>query len=1774
MPDLRTLNKQEHQLRKSLEGIQQFVSGFQSKRDAGQVSVRLEALDKLFSQFLETRLQIELLLEDAVEDGDEEALVEQNDKVQQNFENCYYALKSELQAFQSIGCSTLKNSTSQAPDAQSGTQFAKVKLPEIKLPSFTGKINEWVPYRDSFRSLIHDSNLLTEVDKFTYLMSSLSGDALQEINCIDLSAANYAVAWKALESRYENKKLIVKAHLDALFAVEALKKESYEELNRLISAFEKNLQMLEKIGEKPSDWSTILAYMVCSRLDMATLRHWETHHNSKEVAQYPAVMDFLKSHCSVLQSIAPSRPTVPIQQRQSRPAVCNTSFKSTLKCHFCSEPRHSVFQCARFQRMSVPERIEAANRNKLCRNCLYPGHFARTCEKGTCHQCHQKHHTLLHSDAPRSSVPPTQSRPSTVNQQPRQPQSKPPTPNQQTRTANTANTPDSHTQPATEHATTSQTHVALPITPTQTIILSTALVSIQDRYGNPVVARALLDSCSQHCLMTRGFASKLKLDETPVYLSIQGIGSSQAVSTKLITAVVGPRSPNISSFVEEMSFHVLPKLTVSLPTASICAATWNLPNPSLLADPKFFEMGPIDIIIGAEYYMELLKNERRKATDDGPTLQDTVFGWIVSGPVPEGPTTASYSLTHVCSTAEIQDQLSRFWEVETCQSTSTLSVEESACEEFFDRTTFRDEDGRYVVTLPKKERMIQQLGDSRSTAIKRFLGVERRLAMNPELKKQYAEFMCEYLDMGHMKELSDDDASALSYYLPHHAILKPDSTTTKLRVVFDASCKTSSGISLNDALMVGPVVQDMIVDITLRFRTHRFALVGDVAKMYRMVLMNAADQQLQRIVWRDSASEPIRTFALTTVTYGTASAPYLATKCLQRLAEEGEKSHPAAAKVLRKDFYVDDMLSGVDDIEEGKTLVGQMVELLQSAGFSLRKWNSNSKELLSAVPEGLRDERSILEVDSSTAAVKTLGLTWEPSTDCFRFSSPVWNEVAEITKRCVLSDASRLFDPLGLVGPVIIQAKIFLQDLWKHDCEWDEPLSSQLQEQWREYRRNLAGLDGIAVPRWVGTSRSTETIELHGFCDASNKAYGACVYVRTVTADGNVSVHLLTSKSRVAPLENLKKNKKSLSTPRLELSSALLLAHLYEKVAKNINVVTKCHFWTDSTIVVCWLSSSPVRWKQFVANRVSEIQHITKGSVWKHVAGEDNPANIISRGMSPAQLQYESRWFHGPKWLMLDNQYWPNSAQIDEGSLDQADLEEKAIVAALPAVSPSEIFGLRSSLVDLVRLTVHIRRFKWNSSPANRSCRKVGCITSQEYDDAVKELVKLSQRECFPQEFADIARHGQVQDSSRISNLNPQLVEGVLCVGGRLKNAAVPDGRKHPYILDHRHPFTRIVVVYYHRKHFHAGQQQVVTAVRERFWPTSARNLARQVIHEYVQCFRAKPKIQEQLMADLPPERVRPCFPFQKVGVDYCGPFHVVYPQRRARPINCFVAVYVCLITKAVHLELAADLSTQAFLATLHRFTARRGKPSLIMCDNGTNFVGARRKLDELAQLFASQQFTDAVLRQTIEDRIEFRFIPARSPNFGGLWESAVKSFKTLFKRTIGTRSLEYDRMQTVLAQTEAILNSRPLTPISNDPDDFEALTPGHFLIQRPLTAIPGPDLGGVPENRLSAWERMTEFTQRLWKKWSEQYLSNLHNRTKWTRQRNNIAVGTMVVLKEENLPPLKWQLARVTEVHPGSDGNIRVVTVRTKDGSYQRAISKICVLPIRDNFPSGEGEN
>ncbi|XP_054746024.1 uncharacterized protein LOC129250431 [Anastrepha obliqua] len=319
-------------------------------------------------------------------------------------------------------------------------------------------------------------------------------------------------------------------------------------------------------------------------------------------------------------------------------------------------------------------------------------------------------------------------------------------------------------------------------------------------------------------------------------------------------------------------------------------------------------------------------------------------------------------------------------------------------------------------------------------------------------------------------------------------------------------------------------------------------------------------------------------------------------------------------------------------------------------------------------------------------------------------------------------------------------------------------------------------------------------------------------------------------------------------------------------------------------------------------------------------------------------------------------------------------------------------------------------------------------------------------------------------------------------------------------------------------------------------------------------------------MGALPTSRVTPSHPFETTGVDYCGPLLVTQKIRGRSPIKVYISVFVCFTTKAVHLEIAPDLSTVAFIATLKRFIARQGKCRVIVSDNATNFIGANQELRKLLQSFVTQEHIQRVEEFCRNEGIEWKFIPPRSPHFGGLWESAVKLAKYHLRRAIGCNVLSHDELHTIVCQAEAIVNSRPLTPISSDPNDLRSLTPGHFLIGRALLTVPEPTIAS--STMLGRYQIIQYIQQQFWRRWQEDYLKELQKRSKWNTALPDLKVNDLVLLKDELLPPLKWAMGRITATVPGTDGKVRVVEVKTVNGVYKRAIAKVCKLPIDNTSP------
>ncbi|CAH2226597.1 jg5548 [Pararge aegeria aegeria] len=569
--------------------------------------------------------------------------------------------------------------------------------------------------------------------------------------------------------------------------------------------------------------------------------------------------------------------------------------------------------------------------------------------------------------------------------------------------------------------------------------------------------------------------------------------------------------------------------------------------------------------------------------------------------------------------------LNRFWELEAVSSEHCLSQEERACERTFAETTARNSDGRFVVTIPLKDSP-EVLGDSYAAAKRRLLSLERRFLRDSLLKERYLQFMSEYLALGHMSEnkqiMSDKN---INYYLPHHGVIRESSTTTKLRVVFDASAVTTTGKSYNNIQMVGPIVQDDLLSILLRFRQHKYVISGDIEKMYRAILVTPSQRHLQQILFRFNSTEPIKTYTLNTVTYGTSSAPYLATKCLVTLADTCTDIE--VKNSIRRDFYVDDYLSGGDSVASVIELAKNVTKIMDTAKFNLRKWQSNNTTILHSITQNTNQQQSEKTLDlNDSLPNKTLGLNWDCNSDNLLFSINIQTNRKKISKRVILSLISQVFDPLGLLGPCTVEAKILMQKLWLDKCNWDDEVSYDIQIKFLNFINSLVALNSLRIPRWVCLDASV-TYELHTFTDASERAYGSCVYVRSVDEQGRVCVRLLASKNKVAPL-------KPVTIPRLELCGALLGTRLCTKVLQSLTkTFNNCYYWTDSMIVLGWLNTSPSRLKTFVRNRIGEIQNTTSANSWSYVPSKLNPADLVSRGVKATHLIDSCLWWTGPSFL-------------------------------------------------------------------------------------------------------------------------------------------------------------------------------------------------------------------------------------------------------------------------------------------------------------------------------------------------------------------------------------------------------------------------------------------------------------------------------------------------------------------------------------------------------------
>lgn len=1619
------------------------------------------------------------------------------------------------------------------------------QLPQIRISKFDGSYYKWMEFRDTFESLIHSNDRIRAVHKFHYLNSYLEGEASRVISNLEVSESNYSEAWNILCERYNNKRQLVTNHLNSLLNVDLMQRESDKSLRFLSDNITKNLRALKTLGLPTEHWDALLIHLFANKLDSSTSAKWEEYRG--DLSDSPTLDDFrkfLKNRADVLETLLRSKKDKdknsfnknettnnkgPLRQDKNINTFVVSAKQNNSKgrpCVACGGD-HRVYDCALFRHLTVDERWAQVSKLRLCQVCLRTDHESRHCKLNGCRVCKKRHNTFLHKEQTQNT--------NTSNPQASSASMEPGTPSTSAATQAPL-TPGENTSTVSTSALSSSE-----------VLLSTALIEIFNPCNNrKETVRALLDCGSQSSYISEDLKSRLELPSLPLTATtILGIGNTEL---KCVPGRCTAQIKSLSdSYTAKLDFLVLKEITDSLPRNYVDASQLKIPSSMRLADPTFNIPSQVQVLLGADIFWNLVGGEQMPLANKRARLVNSKLGWVIAGSVvstdcatKKKTTRSNFSLT------EISNQMTKFWEAEELPSTLNSKDSPSAkqpIEEHFINNTYRLDNGRFVVRLPLTDTS-DCLGNSFYMAKRRLLNLEKRFHKQPELRNMYSEFINEYKQLEHLSESQASPSPHFNNYLPHHPIVKEQSESTKLRVVFDASCPTSSGYSVNDIQMVGPCIQDSLFNILLRFRHYRYVLSGDIEKQYRQILVNELDRHLQTILWREDDHLPIRSLTLNTVTYGFASASFLAARCLWQLGDEC--NDPRVKAIIQRDFYCDDLLTGADTESDLLYIQAAVSKALSAGCFNLRKYRSNSSELLNSKTINAQDDLALSQ------SCQTLGLGWNPGQDTLHFSIDAANKEEKMaTKRSILSATFKIFDPLGLLSLCTVKPKLLIQKLWEAKLGWDDPAPPEIQRIWSRFIKNLHHLGELSIPRNVLIDQPY-TIELHCFSDASQSAFAACIYVKSVSSSGEQHINLLCAKDRLGPI-------RPISIPRMELCGALLAAQTWSAVVTALRKpISRTFFWTDSSVVLAWLKTPPCKLNIFVRNRVTAVLDLTSASSWRHVPTTQNPADLASRGVDPQHVAKTALWWHGPEFLLEPETNWPTLEKSPPQNLpelkvttmlvhENKDLPQNCVIK----------FDNYSRLKTLQRVVAFMRRFLNNCK--NNNPKLTGPLTAQELKDSFHTLVKLSQAQTYSSEIETLHKNKYLNTKSPMAPLTPFIdSQGILRVGGRLDASQYHYDKKHPIVLSSKHTLTKLIFEQEHTRLLHAGPQLLLASVRDSIWPVGGRNLARRTAHNCVTCRRATGKTLENIMGNLPSQRLTPDFPFTAAAVDFAGPYLITDRRGRGCKITkCYLCLFICLKYKCMHLEAVSELSKDAFVLALKRFIARRGKPKDIWCDNGRNFVAAAK---EIAQFVKLNKIN--IKEFAADEGINFIFSPAYAPNYNGLAEAGIKRAKFHLKRILGNTHLTFEELASVFSQIEAILNSRPLCPLSPSPNDFSPLTPGHFLVGRPLTSLPSPPLHDANPNKLDRYRRLEQIRQHFWSRWSTEYVAELQQRYKWRARHRDLQLDELVLIKDESLRPLHWRMGRVSKLFPGPDGVPRVADIATAQGTIRRALNRICPLP------------
>lgn len=907
--------------------MQAFVSGEEARsKDYDSLIVKRDRLNKSFKEYETLNIDIQALITEESEPDTEDF-----DEIDDRYCSVLAKLNSIINA--------LQPGPGQSNQSPQGGKCQR--LPRINIKEFNGETSEYIPFINMFTSVVDNNESLSPCDKLYYLTTYLTGEALEVIKHLPLTDANYTVALNLLKQRFHNKVKIISHHVNAILDLPTIKKPSAACIRGLLSQIRQHLSALDNLQQPTEKWDTIIVCLLQKKLDFYTVRAFYLEKCSKnEMPSLDDLLSFLEGRAVALET-ATNKDSPPEQKERKYVLSCAATAYTVNKqkqksasvkpqCKFCNS-FHRLYACTSFKLAAVKDRCDFIQKHNICKVCLNEHPKNVTCKFNfKCMVCKKAHNTLLHEDHNGQGSSP---------QRPNGPQ------------------------------------VSLYCKTNKDVLLPTAQVLVECSNGSKIPARALLDTGSQVSLVCSDFIkkinSKVYSDNSTVVGICQGIKNINEKTQLTIKS-------RLNDFKLSVNCSIVNSITKDLPQFKIDSDILDLTNSLQLADTNFHVSAPIDILLGCDVFFQALKNQPLQLKEQGPYLLDTQFGGILAGSVTGCNVTSPWvSLSinfsdqvgnnvHNDSLPTLDKNIKKFWTAETVPEIySEKSSEQEQAENIF-KQSVNLENNRFTVALPLKQPITEIcLGDSFSAALQRFYNLERRLLKDNKLYQMYRDFINEYIVLGHAQPYDiskyDLDKDGV-FFLPHHPVFNENSQTTKMRTVFDGSLKTKNNISLNDVLMNGPIVQNELFDILILFRLPKYILLCDIKQMFRQILVDPPYRALQNILWRESIDDPVLCLQLNTVTYGLKSSSYLATRCLKELAERFKDQYSLASSVLLSQTYVDDLLTGHDDVNTLKEIKRQLIELLSLGGFRLHKWGSNNAMLLDDVPS---NQIPVKDVDMS-----------------------------------------------------------------------------------------------------------------------------------------------------------------------------------------------------------------------------------------------------------------------------------------------------------------------------------------------------------------------------------------------------------------------------------------------------------------------------------------------------------------------------------------------------------------------------------------------------------------------------------------------------------------------------------------------------------------------------------------------------------------------------------------------------------------------------------------